>query len=278
MRQVLRQTFVEWYQDDIPRFAASLAYYTLFSLAPFLIIVVAIAGWVFGEAAARGAVVSQIDYLVGDEGARTIEAILQNASKPHVGLFATLVGMITLLFGASGTFAELQSALNSIWDAPQNGSGWIRKRTFSFLLVLGTGFLLLVSLALSAALAAIGTYFYEVMPLPGPAVQVANLALGLLVISLLFALIYKFVPDVNVPWRHACIGGVVTGVLFSIGKTAIGLYLGQSGFASAFGAAGSVVVLLGWVYYSAQIFFLGAEFTRVYSKWRLDAEMRNPSP
>jgi membrane protein len=271
--RLLKATFAEYNEDKVPLLAAALAYYTVFSLAPLLLIVIAIAGSVFGEEAARGEIVGQIQGLVGQEGAQVIQDMLQNTQKPNSGgTFATIFGIVTLLFGATGVFGQLQDALNIIWDVqPEPGRGvknFIQTRVLSFAMVLVIGFLLLVSLVISAMLAGLSNFFGDMFPgfiLGG---QILNVLISFGTITLLFASIYKFLPDVHVPWRNLWVGAAVTALLFTIGKSLIGLYLGNSSVGSTYGAAGSLVVILLWVFYSAQILLLGAEFTQVYSKFQ----------
>ncbi len=271
--RLIKDTITEWNQDNVPLLAAALAYYTLFSLAPLLLIAIAIAGAVFGEEAAHGEIVGQIQGLVGREGAAAIEAMIQNAQKPGSGgTIATLISVAVLLFGASGVFGQLQTALNTIWEVkPQPGRGvksFMQARFLSFAMVLVIGFLLLVSLVLSTVLAALGHFFtgwigdYVVLG------SLLNFLLSFAVITVLFAAIYKFLPDAEMPWKNLWVGAAVTALLFNIGKFLLGLYLGNSSVGSTYGAAGSLVVLLVWVFYSAQILLIGAEFTQVYSKYR----------
>jgi len=271
--RLLKGTFAEWKEDNVPVLAAALAYYTVFSLAPLLLIAIAIAGAVFGEEAARGELVRQIQGLVGKEGAEAVQAMIQNADKPNSGgAIATIIGVILLMFGASGVFGQLQFALNTIWEVkPKPGQGirsFLVSRFLSFAMVLVIGFLLLVSLVLSSLLAAVSYFFNNLMPGLPILGQVINFLISFGVITVLFASIYKFLPDVEIPWKNLWVGAAVTAVLFNIGKLAIGLYLGNSSVGSAYGAAGSLVVVLIWVFYSAQILLIGAEFTQVYSKYR----------
>lgn len=271
--KLLKVTFSEYNEDKVPLLAAALAYYTVFSLAPLLLIVIAIAGSVFGEEAAQGEIVGQIQGLIGREGAEAIQVMLQNTQQPNSGgTVATVLGIVTLLFGATGVFGQLQDALNIIWDVqPKPGRGvknFIQTRLLSFAMVVVIGFLLLVSLVISAVLAGVSHFFGEMFPgfiLGG---QILNLVISFGTTTLLFASIYRFLPDVHVPWKNLWIGAAVTAFLFTIGKSMIGLYLGNSGVGSTYGAAGSLVVILIWVFYSAQILLLGAEFTQVYSKYR----------
>jgi membrane protein len=270
---LLRETFSEWLNDRAPRLGAALAYYTVFSLAPLLIIVIAIAGLVFGEAAAQGQIVGQIEGVVGADGARALQTMLANARQPGAGLLATLLGIALLLVAASGLVVELQDALNTIWAAPPRpGLGvlvTIKDRAVSLALVIGIGFLMMVSLTLSAALAAVVKFFAHMLPgtlYVAYALQAFNFIVSVGVATILFAAIYKVLPDVTVAWRDVWIGAAATALLFTIGEFLVALYLGQGTVGSPYGAAGSLVILLVWVYYSAQILFLGAEFTKVYAK------------
>lgn len=271
--RLLRDTVSEWNEDNVPLLAAALAYYTIFSLAPVLVIAIAIVGAVFGEDAARGEIVQQIQGLIGTEGAKFVQSMIQNANTPGSGgTVATIVSTLLLLFGASGVFGQLQMALNTIWEVkPKPGravKSFLQSRFLSFAMVLVIGFLLLVSLVLSAILAGVSAYFGRLFPEFIILGQLFNFILSLAIITLLFAAIYKFLPDVEVPWSNLWIGAGVTALLFNFGKFLIGLYLGNSGVSSTYGAAGSLVVVLVWVFYSAQIILFGAEFTQVYSKYR----------
>jgi len=268
--ELLKAAGVEWDKDKCPRLGAALSYYTLFSLAPILVIAIAIAGMIFGDEAARGQIVGQIQGLVGLEGAKAIQAMLESANKPGDNIIATVIGVVTLLVGATGAFVELQDSLNTVWEVmPKPGRGimgMLKDRLLSFGLVLGVGFLLLVSLVLSAALTALGTYLGNAMPGSELVWQVVNTVLSFVVVSALFAMMFKFLPDVELDWKDVGIGAVVTAVLFTIGKYLIGLYLGNSSVSSSYGAAGSIVVLLVWIYYTSQILLFGAEFTQVYAE------------
>ena len=265
---LIKETVASWKRDYAPSMGAAIAYYTAFSIAPLLLIAIAVAGLVFGVDAARGEVVTQLQGLMGDSAARAIQGMLQSADKPGHGVVSTLIGTALLIIGATTVFAELQDALDRIWRAPVRPRGglWslLRARLLSFGLILAIGFLILVSLLFSAAMAALGRWM-------GPGVgwevvaQALNFVLSFALMSGLFALIYKLMPRVHVAWHDVWTGAVVTAALFTIGKLLIGLYIGKSGVTSVFGAAGSIAVLLLWVYYSAQIFLLGAEFTWVYA-------------
>ena len=265
---VLKRALVGWWNDNVPRLGASLAYYTLFALSPVLLVATAIAGLVFGPDAVRGEIVGQIQGLVGRQGAEAVQSMLESASRPSTSIPATIVGLVTFFLGATGAFLELQTALNAIWRVkPRPGTNvrdFLVQRLISFGLVVGVGFLLLVSLLVSAALAALSRYLGHIFPALTAFWEAANVLVSLFVITLLFAMIYKILPDVRLRWRDVWIGALVTAGFFSVGKQLIGLYLGTSSVASSFGAAGSVVVLLVWVYYSAQVVLLGAEFTRYY--------------
>ena len=266
---VLRRAVAGWWNDNVPHLGAALSYYTLFSLAPILIVAIAIAGLAFGAEAVRGEIVHQIDGLVGREGGLAVQAMLQGVARPSSSIPATIIGVITFFLGATGAFLELQTALNTIWRVkPKSSGSWLRvlvmQRLISFALVVGVGFLLLTSLLVSTALAALHRYMGDTYPGVARVWEALNVIVSLGVITLLFAMIYKVLPDVELAWRDVWVGGLVTAGLFSIGKSVIGLYLGTSGFSSTYGAAGSVVVLLVWVYYSSQVVLLGAEFTREY--------------
>ena len=266
--RLLKHAAMSWSEDYAPSMGAALSYYTLFSIAPLLMVVIAVAGLAFGDQAARGEISSQLEQLMGGQGARAVEDLLQAADKPREGAIATAIGVAMLLLGATTVFGELQNSLDRIWRAPARASsrGWLsllRTRLLSFGMVLGVAFLLMVSLVLSAALSALGGLW----AFPGwePLAHALDAALSFGLTTLLFALIYKLIPRVHVAWRDVWIGAGVTAALFAVGKLLIGLYIGKSALASSFGAAGSLVVMMVWVYYSAQIFLLGAEFTWVYA-------------
>lgn len=267
---LLVKTFSSWLNDYAPSMGAALAYYTLFSMAPLLLIVVSVAGLVFGQDAARGEIETQLRLLMGDSGARAVQDLLVSVRKPAEGTLATVIGLGLLVLGATTVFAELQGALDRIWRVParQRASGWlslVRTRLLSFGMIMAIGFLLMVSLVASAALAVLGRW---IEPSFGGWYWLASAvsAVGAFaLISVMFALIYKVMPSVRVQWRDVWIGALFTALLFNFGKLLIGLYIGRSGVVSGFGAAGSLVVILLWLYYSAQIFLLGAEFTWVYA-------------
>ena len=267
--KLLKDTFAAWSDDKVPRHGAALAYYTVLSLVPLLVVIIAMIGLIFGREAAQGYILEQIGSLVGPQSAEAIKEMIQRASQPSTGIVATLVATGTLLLGASGVFAQLQDSLNSIWGVkPKEGRGiWglIRDRFLSVAALLGTGFLLLVSLVLSAGLSAFGKWFGGWLPAPEFVLQVLELVISFGVITGLFALMFKVLPDARVAWSDVWVGAALTSLLFTIGKFAIGLYLGKSDVGSAYGAAGSLVILLVWVYYSAQILLFGAEFTQVYA-------------
>ncbi|MFB3817261.1 MAG: YihY/virulence factor BrkB family protein [Candidatus Methylomirabilales bacterium] len=268
---LLRDAYYEWSDDNAPRLGAALSYYTVFSVAPLLILSIAVVGLVFGEEAARGQVMGQIRGLVGDQVAGAVQGMIASSRDTSSGILATLVGLGTLLFGASGVFTELQASMNQIWDVPPRPGGvWglVKGRFFSFAMVLAAGFLLLVSLILSAALSAVAAYFQYLLPraLSEWAVYGIDLGASLAIFTVLFALMFRVLPDTRTAWRDVWFGAVATALLFAIGKTLIGLYLGRSSVTSTYGAAGSLIVLLLWVYYSAQILFYGAELTQVYAR------------
>jgi membrane protein len=266
----LREVASEWSSDQALSLGAALAYYTVFSLAPLLVLVIAIAGLAFGETAARGEVVGQIQDTVGPAAAELIEGMIERASRPSSGLTATLLSLVTMVLGASGAFGQLQSSLNQIWGVkPGQGGGLggiLLRRLASFGMILGVGFLLLVSLALSALLSGLSGLLEARFPLASQIVPVAHLVLSFAIVTALFAMIYKVLPDVEMEWRDVWLGAFATSLLFSLGKGLIGLYLGRASVTSVYGAAGSLVLVLLWVYYSSQILFLGAELTEVYSR------------
>ena len=267
---LLKTTGMQWFEDQPFQLASSLAYYTLFSLAPLLSIVIAIAGLAFGREAAQQQIVGAIQGMIGEQSAKAVQAMIQNASsQPKTGMISAAIGIIALIFGAGGVVGQLQTSLNTIWGVePKPGQGiwwFIHQRFASYAMLLGIGFLLLVSLVVSSVVASLtqfmGTYF-------GGAEVLAHgldLVVSFLLTTLLFAMIYKVLPDVRIEWRDVWIGAALTALLFTVGKFLIGLYLGRSAVSSTFGAAGSLITVLLWVYYSALVFFLGAEFTQVYA-------------
>ncbi|AFY44875.1 YihY/virulence factor BrkB family protein [Nostoc sp. PCC 7107] len=267
---LFQETFQEWSEDKASRLAAALAYYTIFSIAPLLIIVIAIAGAVFGEEAARGEIVRQIQGLVGRDGAEFIEIAIRNASQPKTGAIASIISILLLLLGATGLFTELQDALNTIWEVqPKPGRAMknvVRQRALSFAMILGIGFLLLVTLVISTGLTAVVGYFSNLLPGVDILWRILNFLLSFTISTLLFGLIFKVLPDVKITWNDVLIGAVITSLLFSLGRYLLGQYLGNNSFGSTYGAAGSLVVILAWVYYAAQILFFGAEFTQVYAR------------
>lgn len=268
--RLLKETFSEWQQDKAERLAAALAYYTVFSLAPLLVIVMAIAGSIFGRQAARNQIVTEIQGLVGKQGAQFIQAAIQNANKPHAGTIASIISIVILLLGATWVFGGLQDALNTIWEVqPKPGRGvitTIRSRFLSFAMILVIGFLLLVSLVISTGLTAATSFLGNALAGFDWIWQLVNFIISFVVVTLLFALIYKVLPDVKITWKDVWVGAAMTSVLFTIGKFLLGLYLGNGSFGSSYGAAGSLVIILAWVYYAAQILFFGAEFTQVYAR------------
>ena len=267
---LLKIAYLEWSKDKAPRMGAALAYYTIFSLAPLLIIAVAVAGLAFGMQAAQGEIAGQIQGFVGRDGAKAIEAMIQLAHKPAHGVIGSIIGVFALFLGASGAFCEMQDALNSIWHVnPDRETGirsLIKARFLGFGMVLGIGFLLLVSLLLSALLAAATDYLGGMLPIPAVLFESLDFLLSLLFITVLFAMIFKLLPNTKVAWSDVWIGAALTSLLFTAGKFVIGFYIGKSVSASAYGAAGSLVVVVAWIYYSALLLYFGAEFTRVYAR------------
>jgi membrane protein len=267
---LLKDSVAAWSDDYAQSMGAALSYYTVFSIAPLLLIVIAIAGLIFGREAASGQIFAQVQGLLGEQGAAVLQDMVKSASSPGRSAFATIIGFITLIVGATTVFAELQTSLDRIWEAPaaENKEGiWnlIRARILSFGMVLAVGFLLLISLIVSAALSALGSWWAPLFGGFEVLLHIVNFIVSLAIVTVLFALIYKFLPRVKIGWHDVWIGAFATALLFTLGKFLIGLYIGKSSVASGFGAAGSLVVVLLWVYYSAQIFLLGAEFTWVYA-------------
>lgn len=268
--RLLRETFKEWQEDNASRIAAALAYYAVFSISPLLVIAIAIAGTFFGQDAAQAQIAQKITDLVGEDGVQPVLMALNNMNQPKIRGLASLISIGVLLIGASGFFAQLQDALNTVWKVkPQPGQGiwiFIRKRVASFVMVLAMGFLLILSLVLSAVVGALSKY--KVDSLPGSTILWENLdliiSLGLM--TFIFGLMFKYVPDAKIVWKDVFVGAVITAILFLFGKFLLGVYLSKGSLGSAYGAAGSLIVLLAWIYYSAQIILLGAEFTQVYTR------------
>jgi len=269
--RLLKEAFQAWNRDRASRLAAALAYYTIFSIAPLLILVIAIAGLFFDQAAVREQIMGQLQALVGSNGAAFLQDVLENANRPGQtsSWIASLISIILLLIGATGVLTQLQIALNTVWNVearPEQGlQNIIRKRLLSLGMILGIGFIILVSLVLSSVVAGFSDYFQSLAPGLDALIQVLNFLVSFGVTTLLFALIFKFMPDAIVSWGDVWFGAIATAILFSLGKFIIGLYLGNSGLGSAYGAAGSVVIFLFWVFYSAQILFFGAELTQVFA-------------
>lgn len=269
LKRLLVKTYEEWSEDQAPRLGAALAYYTCLSLAPLLVIIIAMAGLIFGKEAASGELFHQIKDMVGAEGAKAIQEMVRSASKPSSGIFASVIGFATLLFGASSVASELRYSLNVVWDQPVNTDSGIKdlvkERSYALAVVLGCGFLLVTSLVVSSVLSAAGKYVSHLLPMPGFVFQTFDFLITFAVPTGVFALLFRYLPDVDIEWKDVLLGAAFTSVLFNIGKLLIGLYLGKASVGSAYGAAGSLVILLVWVYYSSQIFFFGAEFTQVYA-------------
>jgi membrane protein len=270
--RLLKRTISEYVEHSAFQLAAALAYYALFSIAPLLLIAISIVGLVFGPDAARAGVMQQIQGLVGETGAKGIDQMLQGVQDAQTNKLAGLIGVVVLLFGASGVFGQLKQALNSIWEvtAPKGGLvvSYVKERFLSFAMVLAIGFLLLVSLLVSSALSAVSAYMTGLLPGSEGMWQGMNFIVSSGIITVLFAMIFKFIPDTEIRWRDVWIGALLTALLFSLGKTLIGLYLGRSAISSAYGAAGSLVVVLVWIYYSSLLVLLGAEFTHVQATHR----------
>jgi membrane protein len=276
---LVRQAFTDWQEDGAPRLGASLAYYTLFSLAPLLLAAIAIAGLVFGQEAAQGRIVAELESVIGHPGAEAVQQLVRNSWKPGTGILASIAALVTLVLGATGVFVELRSSLDVIWEVkpPSGGIGaMVKARLAAFGLVVAVGFLLLVSLVVSAALSAMGhTLIAGLGGAAGMVLQVANQVVSLAILAVLFAMLFKFLPDTDVAWRDVWFGATTTSLLFTIGKYLIGLYLARSSVSSTFGAAASIVILMIWIYYAGQIFFFGAELTQAHARRR---GARGPAP
>jgi len=270
--ELLKQTYAEWSRDKCMRLGAALAYYTIFSLAPMLVIVIAVAGFVFGGQAAEGQIAEQLTGLLGPEGAAGVQGMIKNASQAQTGLVATGVGLATLMLGATSVFTELHAALNDVWNVPppESWSWWdlVRARVSGFTIILGIGFLLLVSLVVSALLAGLHGQIGTLFPGAPLLFQLLNFAVSFAVVTLLFAMIFKILPDLEIRWSDVWVGAAFTSLLFGVGKLGIGFYLGYAGAGSVYGAAGSLVIVLLWVFYSSQLLFFGAEFTQVWAHRR----------
>jgi len=269
---VFTASFSEWSRHKAPRLGASLAFYTLLSTAPLLLILVSVLGLMLDHQTAQSAIISQVQAVVGSQGAAAAQALLDGPRNTNHGVIAAVFGVLTLLFGASGVLIELRDALNTIWEVPTPAlsvlrmlSSFIKERLFSFALVLAVGFILVVSLAVSAWVAALGSWSVSILPALEVILQFLNFVFSFVIIGVLFSATYKILPDVRIEWRDVMLGGAITSALFSVGKLALGIYLGKASFASTYGAASSIVVLIVWVYYSAQIYFLGADFTKSFA-------------
>jgi membrane protein len=268
MWKLAKGTVLAFIEDEALSRGAAIAFYTVTSIAPILLIVVAVAGLVFGREAAQGAITAQLGGLMGQQTADVLQSAVASAGEKSAGVLATIIGIVTLIATASGVFGEMQSALNAIWKAKPEGttvSRLIRARAASLGLVAALGFLLIVSLVVSAGLTAFGNYLDSILPFGKVILSALNAVVSVALISVLFAAIYKVLPDRHLEWGDVIVGAIVTAILFTIGKSLIGWYIGSSAVASTYGAAGGLIVLLLWVYYSAQIFLLGAEFTKVYA-------------
>lgn len=267
--ELFKQTYSDWNEDKAPRLGAALAYYTVFSIAPLLVVLISVAGIFFGEQAARGEISAEIARVVGPQAAEFIEAMVQGARKPSSSIIASVVGLVTLLGSAMGVFGQLQDALNTIWEVqPKPDLSFAEKlkaRLTPFMMIIGVSFLLLSSLVVSAAISALGAWMKSWLPAPEIVLQAVNLVIGVGIITLLFALIFKVLPDVQIEWRDVWIGAALTALLFVIGQFGLAWYVGKTAAESTYGAAGSLVAVLLWVYWTSQILFFGAEFTQVYA-------------
>ena len=269
---ILQRTFSDWNNHNAPRLGAALAFYMILSLAPLLIMALSGVALFYGRSASQADILNQVQSVIGSDGTNAVRAIIKDTQKHSSRGLASLFGLATLLFGSSRVFAELRAALNTIWCGhPKSTRGFmsiVKERIVSFGMVLAVGVLLVVSLLLGTTVAALGKFFKELLPLPEIVLGLLNSSFSIVAISVLFALIFKYVPETRTPWKEAWLGGAVSALLFTLGNELIGLYLGKAGIGSAYGAAGSLVVIIVWVYYSAQVFFLGAEFTHVLAESR----------
>jgi len=266
----IKGTGHEWGEDKLSRIAAALAYYTIFALPPLLVIAIAVAGAVIGRQNVQERVIAQVQGVIGQAGARAVAAMIQGAQNSSGGVLATVLSVILLLFSAAGVFVQLQDAFNTVWDVPPGKQGGLLRtllvRLEAVAMVIGVGFLLLLSMLISTALSAVGTFAAHYLPASGLVMQAIDYVVSFAVIAVLFALIFRYLPDADVQWRDVWPGAAITALLFILGQLGIGLYLGRSAVSSTYGAAGSLAIILLWVYYSAQILLLGAEFTQVYAK------------
>jgi len=272
VKPIFEAAFEGWVKHNAPRLGASLAFYTLLSLAPFSLVLVSVIGMALGDAAAESGIVNQVRMLGGADAAKAVEVLLAGSQNTTHGVLATIFGIVVLLFGASGVLVELRDDLNTIWEVKAvvvSGTKRIyrivRDRLFSFAVVLSIAFILIVSMAVSAWIAALGQWTQHVLPAPEFLLHLGNFVVSFAITTFLFAAIYKIMPDLPIEWGDVVLGGAVTSVLFNAGKVALGIYLGKSSYASTYGAAASIVLTIVWVYYSAQIFFFGAEFTKAFA-------------
>lgn len=279
---LIKAAFSSWLDDYAPSMGAALAYYTMFSIAPLLLIVISTAGLVFGEEAVRGEIFGQLQGLMGDRGAEAVQGLLESVSEPEEGIAGTLIGTVLLLIGATTVFGELQNAFDRIWRAPSKSKDegvWrlVRSRLLSFGMILGIGFLMMVSLVFGAAMAALGKWWGPYFASLEVLATALNFLFSFALTTVMFAMLYKFMPRVKIHWEDVWAGAAVTALLFTVGKLLIGIYIGKSAIGSGFGAAGSLVVVLVWVYYSAQVFLLGAEFTWIYARMHGSRKESPPS-
>lgn len=283
IQAILGESFAGWSEHNAPRLGAALGFYTLLSIAPLLLVLVSVAGMVLGRQAAEAGVIRQVNALAGTVGARAAQSLLDGSRNMTHGIIATSFAVLTLLLGASAVMIELRDALNTIWGVPvpeltgfRRITSLVKERLFSFALVLAVGFLLVISLAVSAGISALGAYSAQLLPAPEALLNLVNSVVSFCVVTGLFSAIYKVLPQARIEWRDVILGAAVTSVLFTIGKFGLGIYLGKATFASSYGAAASVILLIVWVYYSAQIFFLGAEFTKVFAERYGSQPSRHP--
>jgi membrane protein len=267
-KDLLAETYNAWSEAEAARMGAALAYYTMLSLAPLLILIIGVASLIWDAEAVSGELARQLESFVGVQAAATIQALIRNSSVKGGGITASVIGFLTLALGATSVVAELRSSMNKLWTIKERSGllSLLRQRSYAFLVIVIAGLLLLASILVSAAVAAMGSFFGNLLPVPEWVLQVINFLISLLFITAVFATLFKTLPKIALEWHDVLLGAAFTAALFTVGKTVIGIYLGKAGFSSTFGAAGSLVIVLVWVYYSAQLFFFGAEFTRIYAK------------
>lgn len=265
---ILKETYIQWVDDKAVKLAGALSFFSLFSLVPLLVITISVVGFFFGSKVATGSIINEVDNIIGREGARVVENLLENAVFAEEGTLATIISVVVLLVGSVIVFVELKESLNIIWGIEiRPGKGlkiFFKNRLFTFPVVLGIGFLLIISLVMSALLSLLNNQFGEMFPILIPVLQVSEILLSVIGLGLMFAFLFQYLPDVFIEWKYVWLGAAFTSILFNLGKFLIGFYIGSTSYGTVYGAAGSLVILLIWIYYSSMIFFFGAEFTQVF--------------